>query len=188
MIASFLFSLATPFHTGPIHATAPPLHPYVAIAAQSNINGAISPCRTVQAHELAASTWLSSSFEPIRQYSWNLPNGNVGFETPLVFSVTASGKDGRLNSGGGGGGGDSFVSLSNPIFLGRYTFARACAMSSKLCWHIFDLIFSLLSTLQRWKRRRLLHHHPSTPLVDVTIFPNRNRSTRTNGNQGQLES
>ncbi|KAL7503334.1 hypothetical protein ACHAWX_000581 [Stephanocyclus meneghinianus] len=116
MIGSFLVSLATPFQTGPIHATAPPFLPYVGTASQSNINDAIRPRQTVQAHELAALTWLSSSFEPSRQNSWNLRNGNVSFETPLVFSGIALEKHWESNPGGGGG--DSFVSLSNPIFLG----------------------------------------------------------------------
>ncbi|KAL3798698.1 hypothetical protein HJC23_004449 [Cyclotella cryptica] len=122
MIASILFPLVAPlkpFHTSLIDAIT---IPSVGIVSQSTINHVPNQWHHSNLHakplEMAAWSWLlTSSFEPSRQYSWTLQNGNVQFETPLTFPNIAIERDGTVKPRQGDGD-DSVVSLTNPVFLG----------------------------------------------------------------------
>lgn len=57
------------------------------------------------------SNWLALN------YSWNLPNGHVQFDTPQMFEIGAASRK---------------LSLSNPLFLGRYVCVTAARTFSCL--------------------------------------------------------
>ena len=70
------------------------------VVASNNI--VITP--TLPRHHFHTSNWLALGTD---SYSWNLPNGNVHFDTPLSLLV-------------GNGVSKKELVLFNPVFLGRY--------------------------------------------------------------------